>query len=180
MSQNYNSTMNIEEPWFSLIKCGIKTIEGRKASPTWITLKEDDVIKVTCNGNTPYYVKITNIKKYTGQSEFDSLSEYLIMEGVNNTLHGVKTLSKAREVYLQWNSLDEIERYGMLAIHVVVVDETEPCYTDINDASDVSDSLCTCKIFYDYPFNGIDYHHCCNYCSVMNRPFSDDSDSIVD
>ena len=177
MLPKYNNTMHIEEPWFSLIKYGTKKIEGRKASPTWIILKQNDIIKVTCDDNT-YYVRVTDIKKYNGRSEYDPLSEYLIMEGINNTLPGVETLSKARDIYLRWSSLDEIERCGMLAIHVEVVNDMELYDSGKHDTSNL---LCSCMVYYDHPFEGVDFHYCCDYCITSNRPsYSDDLDSIID
>lgn len=115
----YDYEMSIAEPYFSLILNKIKPVEGRKMSPTWIKLVPGNILLITCPGKYPFYAEITKINYYPKNSgEFDPLTNYLICEGLNQALPGVKTLTEARNIYLQWSSLDEINSYGMMGIHL--------------------------------------------------------------
>jgi ASC-1-like (ASCH) protein len=81
-----------------------------------------DVIKVTCPDKLLYYVKVVKINYYPpNYGEFDPLTNYLICEGLNQTVPGVTTLSEGQRIYLQWSTQEEIDRYGMMGIHFEIV-----------------------------------------------------------
>ncbi len=112
--------MNVSEPYYSLIRDGVKTVEGRKMSPNWAKLHEGDLLKICKSlGSDCIEVVITQINYYPPLLDGeDPLTRYLSSEGLEATLPGVKTLEEGRQVYLQWWSLDEINTYGVMAIHL--------------------------------------------------------------
>lgn len=132
-------SIEISEPYFSFIKNGIKKVEGRKISPNWKNLKIGNKMLVTCNTfktnnnkivesfqpKIPFFVKIKNIRYYHySSSEIqDPLTDYLINEGLDKVLPGTKTLSDGRNVYLQWYTLEEINKYGIMAIEIEYIED---------------------------------------------------------
>lgn len=107
--------MEVDEPYFSLIKSGKKTIEGRKNSPKWQSLYAGMTIKLT-NGSDSFEVKIDKITIYSHFSP-DPLGKYL-NDHLSEALPNVKTIEEGRKVYLQWSTEEEIAKYGFMAIHV--------------------------------------------------------------
>lgn len=112
--------INISEPYFSLIKDGLKTVEGRKMSPTWKNLKVGDILKIINNdllSSEWFFVTITKINYYS-HSDHDPLIMYLACEGLNQTLPGVRTIEEGQSVYRQWWTEAEIRNYGVMALHL--------------------------------------------------------------
>lgn len=103
--------MHCQDPWFSLIRDGKKRVEGRKATPKWRKLKAGDVLVFT-NGSEEFETMIDRIDR------FDSLDAYLLGVGVEAALPGVSDLEKARKIYLQWSTLQEIAQWGFVGIWV--------------------------------------------------------------
>lgn len=112
-------TMEVEDPWFSYIYSGIKPVEGRKMSSTWMKIKVGDKIfmynKVTQKSFT---VKVLNIKYYPADLSDDPLTAYLLDVGIDKALPGIGNLNDARNIYLQWSTMTEIKQQGFMGIYV--------------------------------------------------------------
>lgn len=111
--------MEIQDPWWSRIFEGTKTVEGRKGTERWSKLKPGDILRCVEPQRGQYFnAEIIAIRQYKGE---DPLLDYLTREGLLRTLPGVTTLTEGIAVYLQFSTPAEIRRYGMLAIEVRVV-----------------------------------------------------------
>lgn len=119
MERNIYHKMDIAQPYFDLIRSGIKPVEGRKISDTWKKVRRGDMILVTTkNPKAPFYtVIVTKVRMYL-PSIGDPLTAYLKEEGLDRALPGVKTIEEGRKVYLQWSSEDEIRKMGMMGIQL--------------------------------------------------------------
>lgn len=106
--------IDLQEPWFSLIRDGRKTVEGKKGSPKWTHLKAGDWVSFV-NNNESFLVKIIGINRY------DSLEEFLKTETLERVLPGVKTIEQGKRIYMSppinWTQ-EEIDKYGILAIQL--------------------------------------------------------------
>lgn len=111
----------VSEPWYSYIKSGVKSVEGRKKSPTWDKLQKGDYLKIKNNGEW-FYAEIVNITVYDGS--VDNLGNYFKGESLERTLPGIKTLTEAKNVYMtppvSWTE-EEIKKYGVMALQLRVV-----------------------------------------------------------
>ena len=117
--------LEVQEKWYKALLDGTKKCEGRKISPTYEHLKEKDIITITHDDGRERHefdAVITKINKYPGNENNDSLNDYLLTEGVENCLPGVKTLEEARNIYLKWSTVKEIQKYGMMAIHILILE----------------------------------------------------------
>ena len=107
--------IHCEEPWFSLLRSGEKTVEGRKNSPKYSSLAEGEQIRFYC-GDESFNCKITKINYY------ETLEAYL-NENLNSALPGIFSIREGKEIYCQWNTEDEINQVGFLGINVEVTNK---------------------------------------------------------
>ena len=111
-------TKNISEPWFSLIKDGLKTVEGRLNKGDFASLIKGDCIKVVNNDlgfMRNYTIKITSIHKYT------SFKEYLEKEKLEKCLPGIDTIEDGVKVYYKYYSKEDEEKYKIVAIRFKII-----------------------------------------------------------
>lgn len=114
---------SVLEPWFSLIKTGVKKIEGRPKKGMFSTLKKGDRIVWTndLGGNhRTCDTLITDVRYY------DTFYQMIEAEKLENVLPasgcGIKTVSDGVDkVYRQW--YDEVveKKYGICAIEMKVI-----------------------------------------------------------
>ena len=113
-----NITKNISEPWFSLIKVGLKTVEGRLNKGDFMSLNRGDILIIT---NTElgfmreYKIKITSIHNYK------TFSEYLEKEKLEKCLPGIDTIDEGVKVYYKYYSKSDEEKYKIIAIRFRLV-----------------------------------------------------------
>jgi ASC-1-like (ASCH) protein len=103
--------MICDDPWFSLIRQGVKPVEGRKNSPKYQHIRPGDTIQFI-NGEDNFLARVIEIKSYI------SLEAYLQDVTVEKALPGVKELEEATKIYQQWSTPEEIQTHGFLGIFV--------------------------------------------------------------
>lgn len=105
---------HLSEPWFSLIKTGLKTVEGRLNKGDFSEMKEGDIISFF-NNDQPFHrefkVRIISTKNYK------TFEEYLRIETLRKTLPGVDKVKDGISIYYQWYKKDE-PTYGVRAIRI--------------------------------------------------------------
>jgi len=106
--------MEVREPWFSLIRDGTKTVEGRKRSPKWSWIQPGIDIIMIC-GEESVRFHVTHI------NHWDSIKDYLRGEGLARALPGVATEDEGEATYLQWSTLEEVSLCGFMGINGHVV-----------------------------------------------------------
>jgi ASC-1-like (ASCH) protein len=111
----YNKTL--KEPWFSLIKLGLKTVEGRLYKNEFANMKKRDIIIFENNDfdKRKITVKITKIKKY------NTFQEYLEKEKLENCLPGFDSINDGVDVYYKYYSKEDEHKYKVVAIRMKIV-----------------------------------------------------------
>ena len=112
-----NIKKHLSEPWFSLIKLGLKKYEGRLKKSDFLTLKKNDTITFFNNDfdyNREYTVKIIKIRYY------DSF-ETLLKKKLRIILPGIDTIDEGIKVYRKYYSEEAEKQYGVLAIKMNVI-----------------------------------------------------------
>jgi ASC-1-like (ASCH) protein len=110
-------TKNLSEPWFSLIKLGIKKCEGRLKKGDFAEIKKGDYIKFENNEfgfERNFRVIITSIHNY------NSFEEYLLNETLENCLPGIDTIEQGVSVYYKYYKKDDEDRYKIIAIRLKI------------------------------------------------------------
>ena len=111
-------TKNINEPWFSLIKVGLKTVEGRLNKGEFASLIKGDYIKIVnieLGFIRNYTIKITSIHKY------NSFREYLEKEKLEKCLPGIDTIEDGIKVYYKYYLKENEDKYKIIAIRFKIV-----------------------------------------------------------
>ena len=103
--------VHCQEPWFSLIKEGIKTVEGRKNTHTYKKLQEGSLLHFS-NGKESFEAVVTEVRQYP------SLEKYLEDVTLEKALPGITSLEEALTIYHQWITEEEIKQYGFLGIFI--------------------------------------------------------------
>lgn len=105
--------VNVSEPWFSLIKLGLKTIEGRLDRPPFSDMKKGDTITFhnkDLGFDRSHSVKIVSRKKYA------TIEEFLKTETLEKTLPGIDNMEDGEKVYRKYYSPEREKEFGILAI----------------------------------------------------------------
>lgn len=112
---------SLREPWFSLVKSGKKTCEGRLNKGEFAALKLGEKItfykdkNICCSDSNEFSVVVTGLFSYP------SFEVMLESEGLSTVLPPIKTIKEGVEVYRQFYSEEDEAKYGVLAICVRVV-----------------------------------------------------------
>ena len=109
--------MKLSEPWFSLIKSGQKTIEGRIYDDKRKLLQVGDTIIFTNQKMTDEIVReILDLKIFTGINSFDSALRHAKLK---NILPGVKTYAEGVQIYHSIPGYEDGARdYGVILIYI--------------------------------------------------------------
>ena len=110
MSKNNKHTfeINIQEPYFTYIERGIKTIEGRLYKSKFRELKIRDSLYI----NNLLLVEVTEIKLYK------SFNEMLSHEDIQKVIPGVKNKEEAENVYRKFYPKEDERTFGVIAIKI--------------------------------------------------------------
>ena len=109
---------NLSEPWFSLIKLGLKKCEGRLKKGDFAEIKKGDYIKFENNDfgfERTFRVKITSIRNY------NSFREYLLNEKLEKCLPGIDKIEQGVNIYYKYYKKEDEEKYKIIAIRVKVI-----------------------------------------------------------
>lgn len=106
-------TFNIhcDDPWFSLIRKGIKPVEGRKNTHTYKKIRVGDQINFI-NREDSFIADVVEIREY------ESIEKYIEDVTLEKALPGIQTLEEGLNIYYEWSSEENIRKYGFLGIFV--------------------------------------------------------------
>ncbi len=112
-----NYSKSLSEPWFSLIKLGLKTVEGRLDMGEFSKFEINDIIEWTNDNFNKRRIrtKITNITKYK------TFEDYLKNKGIDNCLPGIDNIEDGLSVYYKYYKKKDEEQYGIIAIEFEII-----------------------------------------------------------
>lgn len=111
-------TKNVSEPWFTLIKIGKKTREGRLNKGDFKEMKRGDIIKFVNNEfgwDRTFSCEVLSKKVYT------SFATYLRGETPEKCLPGIDTIADGVSVYHRYFTREDVRRFGVVSIRVKVI-----------------------------------------------------------
>lgn len=103
--------IHCDDPWFSYLRQGIKTVEGRKSTHSYKKIQAGDQINFS-NGTQSFTAEVVEIREYP------SIEEYFEDVTLEKALPGIKTIAEGLDIYYQWSSEEKIKQYGFLGIFV--------------------------------------------------------------
>ncbi|OGH71761.1 MAG: hypothetical protein A2921_02895 [Candidatus Magasanikbacteria bacterium RIFCSPLOWO2_01_FULL_43_20b] len=98
--------ISVQEPYFSYIMSGEKTVEGRLNKDKFLELEVGDILEI--NGQANFKI----IKKNT----YKNFREMIMVEGVNNVLPDKNNIDEAVDVYYRFYSKQDETAYGVVGI----------------------------------------------------------------
>jgi ASC-1-like (ASCH) protein len=107
--------IDIQEPYFSLILNGKKTIEVRLNRDKFLDVEIGDVFNIN------YKIKFQVIDKKT----YSSFKAVLLEEGVKNIIPDKETVEDALGVYNRFYSEDDERKYGIVGFKIRKYNEIE-------------------------------------------------------
>lgn len=116
-NEKKDKQFSVNEPWFSMIKLGLKTVEGRLNKGKFKELSVDDIITWSNSdfGNRTIKTVITR------KTNYESFLEYLENEGINKCLPGFN-LSDGLLVYRKYYSEKLEKEHGVIALELRLIE----------------------------------------------------------
>lgn len=104
----------LKEPWFSLIKFGIKTVEARLNMGLYKTIQKNDVIEFYNDnfGDRNYKCKVTDVRYY------QTFNQYLQEEKIENCLPGISTLEDCMKIYEPFRTKMLEDIFGVVCFEI--------------------------------------------------------------
>ena len=109
---------NLSEPWFSLIKLGLKKVEGRLIKDDFSKMGSGDYILFSNNEFNfvrTFRVMITSVCKY------NSFEDYLQNETLENALPGIDTIEEGVSIYYNYYKKEDEEKYKIKAFRLIII-----------------------------------------------------------
>ncbi len=103
--------INMQEPFFTQTKNGIKKVEGRLNKSKFLEMAIGDEILL----NEEVKLKITN------KTIYKTFREMIAFEGVKNVIPDAKNIDEAEAVYYKFYSKEDESIFGVVAIELRVV-----------------------------------------------------------
>ncbi len=103
------------EPWFSLIREGKKTAEGRLNSPKYAKIKIGDSLLLWSQA---YGEEVNITRVVTGRNEYKSFGDMILGEGIENILPGYNDLTAGIAVYHQYYTPELEAKHGAVAFQL--------------------------------------------------------------
>lgn len=105
----------VQEPWFSHIKSGAKTIEGRLCKGDFAIMRAGDYVTLT-NGNQTIKTQIKAIYHHK------TFATYLKARTLSACLPGIKTIREGVMIYHKFYSRADERKYGICAIALTLIE----------------------------------------------------------
>jgi ASC-1-like (ASCH) protein len=106
-------SINVQEPYYSFIVNGKKTVEGRLNKGKFTSIQKGDIL-VLAPENTEFEVIEKNIYK--------SFKEMIESEGVENVIPDKSNIEEATNVYHKFYSKEQESEFGVSAIKIKKID----------------------------------------------------------
>ncbi|KAL6875643.1 hypothetical protein ACP4OV_013156 [Aristida adscensionis] len=101
--------LHVQEPYFTQLKAGAKTVEGRLATVNYNRITQDSSLLF----NKCLLLNVEAVMKYS------SFSEMLQVEMISNVLPGISSIEEGVKVYRKFYTEEKENSYGVLAISVL-------------------------------------------------------------
>lgn len=116
--------INVSDPWYTAIKNGKKTIEGRLHKGKFADVKKGNVFIIhesvsVEDGRKRRKLRPAMVVLVTGVVKYKSFRDYLEQEGVARTLPGLKSVEEGVRAYRKFYDEKDEKDYGVVAFHIL-------------------------------------------------------------
>jgi len=103
--------INVQEPYFTYIKDGLKTVEGRLNKGKFLEMNIGDELIL----NNVIKLEVVN------KNVYKTFRDMISSEGMENVIPNAKTLEEAENVYYGFYSKEDENNFGVAAILVKLI-----------------------------------------------------------
>ncbi|KKR07302.1 MAG: hypothetical protein UT32_C0013G0021 [Parcubacteria group bacterium GW2011_GWC2_39_14] len=100
--------INVQEPYFSYILSGAKSVEGRLNKGKFQEAEVGDVLEIN---------EVSNYK-IVGKRVYKTFAEMIEKEGVKKVIPGASSVEMAVSVYYQFYTKEQEKEFGVVAIEI--------------------------------------------------------------
>lgn len=111
------SREHVQEPWYTHLLEGRKTVEGRLNRGSFAQYAVGDRLHFFTDAELEKEFLCEIVRK----TWYPSIADYLHTEGLEKTLPGISTISEGVEIYRRFYKETEEKEMGMLAIEIVLL-----------------------------------------------------------
>jgi ASC-1-like (ASCH) protein len=112
----YDYEVHVSEPWYTHIKEGKKTVEGRPKRNTFAEMQVGQTVKFFNKQlNESFCAKIIEINEY--KTFFDMIKS----NELENVLPGIRNIDEGVDVYMQYYNKEIESQFGVVGIKVQVI-----------------------------------------------------------
>lgn len=116
MTCSFDYEVHVSEPWYTHIKEGRKTVEGRPKRNTFAEMQVGQTVKFFNKQlNESFCAKIIDINEY--KTFFDMIRS----NGLENVLPGIRNIDEGVSVYMQYYNKEIESQFGVVGIKVQVI-----------------------------------------------------------
>ncbi|MEA3450111.1 MAG: ASCH domain-containing protein [Patescibacteria group bacterium] len=106
-------SINIQEPYYSFILEGQKTVEGRLNKGKFTSIQKDDILVLA-----PEDIEFEVIEK----NIYNSFREMIESEGVENVIPDKTGIEEATNIYYKFYTKEQEKQFGVVAIKIKQAD----------------------------------------------------------
>ena len=107
---------HLSEPWFTLVKLGLKTCEGRLNKGSFSNMKQGDIIEFENSDFSFKRVCKREIKTITYHNTFN---DYLKKETLKKCLPGIDRINDGLNIYYKYFTKEDEKKYGVIALSLI-------------------------------------------------------------
>ena len=107
---------SVQDPWFTLIQSGLKTVEGRLNKGRFAHFKKNDIVRWFVKGT-----KKSCVTKVVQVVQYPSFAAMLQTEKLELVLPGIPDVESGVKVYRKFYTKEKENEFGVQAIRVCVL-----------------------------------------------------------
>jgi ASC-1-like (ASCH) protein len=107
--------VNLSDSWFEAVQRGTKKVEGRVKRSKWANVQIGDRWRVASQTGEILWVEVIDIRQYI------SFEDYIVNEGLRNTLPGITDLRTGVDLYEQYCGVGADKECGVVAFEIKAV-----------------------------------------------------------
>ncbi|EKE15786.1 MAG: hypothetical protein ACD_11C00105G0011 [uncultured bacterium] len=104
-----NISINVQEPYYSFILQGKKTVEGRLNKGKFASIQVGDILELE-----PEKIKLVVVEK----NIYKNFREMIEKEGIGNVIPDKNDIDEAVNVYYKFYTKEQEQEFGVVAIKI--------------------------------------------------------------
>lgn len=114
MRRGMSLLWKVQDPWYTFIENGEKSIEGRLFKGSYERIKPGDIVTISCQQEMEKSIKVEIIKI----ERYESFKDMLENVDISKILPTIENVSEGVNVYRKFYDEQQEKKYGVIAIYL--------------------------------------------------------------